>query len=195
MPLMKVLSATQLNSVDLYTIQNEPITSIDLMERAALACSKWIESKYSKSTSIAVFCGQGNNGGDGLAIARLLIKSGYQVDTYVIESEGQPTPDFTKNLSRLPDYESITEGGLNQDLNVYTLLIDCLFGSGLNRPVEGFMSDVIKIINESATTKISIDIPSGLFCDSNTSNTGSIVEADTCLTLELPKLALLLPDN
>lgn len=192
---MKILNASQLSNVDQCTIKSEPISSLDLMERAGNACGEYLTTHYAKDHKIAVICGTGNNGGDGLVIARLLRKAGYVLDVFVIENGGQRSKDFEANYLKISDVNSLHDAGNDVDFNVYTLLIDCLFGSGLNRPVVGLHAIIIEQMNASSSQVISIDMPSGLFVEDNHQNTGAIVHCHVCLTLELPKLSLLLPEN
>lgn len=192
---MKILNGSQLKQVDAHTIKTEPITSLQLMEHAGIACSNWIQNSFGLEHTIAIVCGTGNNGGDGLVIARHLIKSGYNVDVFVIDNDGKQSPDFTSNADQLNNIQTLTLQNINVNFDVYTLIIDSIIGSGLNRPIEGLIANVITKINAAIGTIISIDLPSGLLCENNSTNTGPIVKADFCLTLQLPKLALLLPEN
>src|SRR6266853_3275788 len=98
---MKILSTKQICEADAYTIAHEPISSIDLMERAARTCSDWILNHLDKSVSFKIFCGTGNNGGDGLAIARLLGKDVFRVEVYVVRYSNNSSPDFLTNAKRL----------------------------------------------------------------------------------------------
>ena len=98
---MKIFSTDQIREADKYTIHKEPITSIDLMERAATACAKWIVEKFDTQTEFKIICGPGNNGGDGLAIARLLIERKYNVQVFLINDSGKTSADFQLNLERL----------------------------------------------------------------------------------------------
>jgi len=198
---MKILSAEQVAKADAYTIKHEPIKSIDLMERAAKACFDWISSRYDKSQHFTAFCGLGNNGGDGLVIARLLSEKGYKVNVYVVAFSDKPSADFTTNLQRLKKLKrasinTLTEQKHEVDLPGDSVLIDAIFGSGLNRPSRGFTAGIISSINESGLEVISIDIPSGLFVEDNRENeSDGIVRATYTLSLELPKLAFLISDN
>lgn len=199
---MKIFSSAQIREADAYTIANEPIKSIDLMERAASGCYDWIINKFDKSFSYKIFCGVGNNGGDGLVIARKLFESGFDVEVYIARFSEKCSDDFTINYERLKKlngikYSEITGTIFNLPLiNSKQIFIDAIFGSGLSHPVTGFTAGIIKKINQSRATVISIDIPSGLFCDDNSSNTReNIVKAAYTLTFELPKLSFLFPEN
>jgi NAD(P)H-hydrate epimerase len=198
---MKILNAEQIRKADAYTIEHEPIASIDLMERAATKCFDWIAEKIDKTRKIKVICGLGNNGGDGLVIARLLLKSGYDVDVFILRHSEKSSDDFRINEERLAKLKkkNILEITTITDLPAFEsddVIIDAIFGSGLTKPVEGFLTDVIEKINQAKSFVISIDLPSGLFSEDNTSNNlKAIVNADVTLTFQVPKLAFLLPQN
>ena len=194
---MKILSATQIRKADAYTIENEPIASIDLMERAAKAFVEWFDNQFSKSKPIFIYCGTGNNGGDGLAIARLLLKKEYQVSTFIVKLSKSFSPDFTTNLNRLEKLLPVDYVEKPSDIQISAetpIVFDALFGSGLSRPVTGKWGEIIKAINSIEGTKIAIDIASGLSCD-NPFNEGEIVEVDHTVSFQLPKLAFFARDN
>ena len=193
---MKILSASQIRQADAYTIDHEPVASIDLMERASNAFVKWFADRFGKDSTVAVFCGQGNNGGDGLAIARLLIEQHYQVEVFSIR-KGQPSPDFATNEERLLSLtciRDITEVADLTDLKKYDVIIDGIFGSGLSRPPEGLFAEVIALLNHQESTRIAIDIASGLFAD-KTSHGDQIFRPAHTVSFQLPKLAFLMPEN
>lgn len=199
---MKILSAEQIKVCDAFTIKNEPITSIDLMERAAMACIKHIVKNASIDSDFVVFCGKGNNGGDGLAIARFLIKRNYNVKTYVIDHSSSVSDDFTTNLERLKELrpESVfhieKEEDLKQlELTPSTLIIDALFGIGLNKPLSGLIAELVGFINATKLFIISIDIPSGLYADKPNDKEDVIVRSSVTLTFQFPKLSFLMPQN
>ena len=98
---MKIFSASQIKEWDAFTIENEPVSSIELMERAAKACTAWILQNFNHTTSFKIFCGKGNNGGDGLAIARLLIENKFRVSVYIVETNSAGSDDFQNNLQKL----------------------------------------------------------------------------------------------
>jgi NAD(P)H-hydrate epimerase len=196
---MKILSAEEIRQWDQYSIQHEPIASIDLMERAASKCVEWLEENGYVEDHFAIFCGKGNNGGDGLAIARLLAEKKYPVSVYILEFGHKGTEDFQINLARLHQYPEIeirfiqTEENFHR-LNKDEIIIDALFGSGLNRGIEGVTAKLIEHINESGSEIISIDIPSGLFTD--TSSTGNtIIKSKHTLSFQCYKLAMLVAEN
>ncbi|MBS1558033.1 MAG: NAD(P)H-hydrate dehydratase [Bacteroidetes bacterium] len=194
--MLKILSASQIKELDRYTIEHEPVASIDLMERACHAFSNWFAQHIDLSKKIGIVCGTGNNGGDGLGIARLLNEQGYAVSVWVVRGEAPETDDFKINLKRLNPSIRLTEitqlAGQNT-FNTCPVLIDALFGTGLSREPHGIYADVITSLNKSHALKIAVDIPSGLAADKPSA--GEIVRADYTVTFQLPKLASLLPDN
>ena len=196
---MKILNSSQMRQLDAYTIEHEPISSIKLMERAAGKCADWIGKNISPINKIKILCGLGNNGGDGLAIARLLPaqNSEFKISVIVLRHSEKSSDDFRANEERLrKNKKKIFEVTNINELPVFDkddIIIDAIFGSGLSKPVEGFLAEVIRKINTSGATVISIDLPSGLFSDDNSSNNPeTIVKADVTLTFQSPKLAFLL---
>jgi NAD(P)H-hydrate epimerase len=197
MPATKILNAAQIRAIDAYTIQHEPIASIDLMERASQAFVDWFTERFWNVPAVKVFCGLGNNGGDGMAIARLLSQLHFSVDVYVVLYADQTSPDCATNLERLNRQLSprtIRKTEEIPGLQAEDIIIDAIFGSGLSRPVEGLAAAVVEAINASHATVIAVDIPSGLFVDAANTST-AIVRADHTVTFQLPKLAFLLPEN
>jgi NAD(P)H-hydrate epimerase len=197
---MKILTAKQIKEADKYTVENEPVSSVDLMERAANQCVKWIMVNFSTKYTFAIFCGVGNNGGDGLAIARLLDEKGYNVKVYIVEFSEKYSNDFAINLNRLKQtnvkINYLTSKNNKFSLNNSCVIIDAVFGTGLTRPVSGWVKEVVKQINALQNIVISIDIPSGLFPEDNSTNDKeAIIRADEILTFEFVKLAFLLPEN
>jgi NAD(P)H-hydrate epimerase len=196
---MKLFNAAAMQAWDEYTIREEPILSINLMERAATACVEWIIKKYAPSATFQIFCGKGNNGGDGLAIARLLTEKGYQASVNILEFGFKGSPDFQENLARLHLYPSVSICFIQledhiKELKPTDVIIDALFGTGLNRSLEGLSASLVKKINSLSNTIISIDIPSGLFIDKS-SKGNTVIEADYTLTFQNLKLAFLVAEN
>lgn len=198
---MKIFSTEQIRKADAYTIENEPVSSIDLMERAANQLYQWIIKKVDNTHPFKIFVGLGNNGGDGLVLARLLLKKDYLVDVYVIRYSDSSSNDFQVNYKRLADIDKSTliEIKTKKDfpnIEPDDIVVDAIFGSGLTRPVTGFIADAIHFINQSNAVKIAIDIPSGLFADDySDAKKGAIINADYTLSFQFPKLAFLQPDN
>ncbi len=196
---MKILNRQQIREADAYTIQHDPIASIDLMERAAGLFVKRLLKKIKNTRIIHIFCGKGNNGGDGLVAARLLIQKNFSVKTYIVEYSHQSSADFAINFERLKELESAEIIHLDQDsdfplLDAEDTLIDAMWGSGLSRPIEGFACSIIENINNSQAEIIALDIPSGLFCDELNSDP-AIVQADHVISFQSPKLSFFIPEN
>jgi ADP-dependent NAD(P)H-hydrate dehydratase / NAD(P)H-hydrate epimerase len=197
---MKILSSQELRKADQFTIESEPIASIDLMERAAAACFNWLSTKLDLSKrKLHIYCGTGNNGGDGLALARMLFRFGATVHVYCIGDPELGSSDFKTNLQRWKDLSNqfiqLTKA---TDLPIHQpneLIIDALFGTGLTRPTAGLPLQTIEHINSSKNDVISIDLPSGMFSEDNSMNNSSgIINAKHTLTFQSPKLAFLLAD-
>lgn len=198
---MKILALEQIREADRYTIENEPIASADLMERAANALFQWLLPRLRKEQGIHIFCGIGNNGGDGLVLARLLVNQGFDVNTSVVWYGPTGSPDFLINLERLREIKyskvaDISAQTVFPAIESGDLVVDCLFGSGLNKPISGFVSGLVNHINDSGAFVVSVDMPSGLFADKDSDAAHNhIIQADYTLTFEFAKLALLLPEN
>ncbi|MBO4800286.1 MAG: NAD(P)H-hydrate dehydratase [Bacteroidaceae bacterium] len=199
---MKILTGGQFRELDLYTIQNEPVASLELMERASRAVADEILRRWSDpSQRVFVFSGPGGNGGDGLAVARLLAEAGREVTAYLFNVKGTLNPDCEQNRDRLLQTEGATLVEVTQELvfpelRADDLVIDALFGTGLSKPLSGGFALVAKRMNQSQATIISIDVPSGLMCEDNTYNdTSNIIRASATLSIQLPKLAFLYPEN
>ena len=197
--MQKIFSASQIRSADAYTIQHEPIPSLDLMERAATACYRWICANLPNAHKVAVVCGTGNNGGDGLAIARMLCHD-REVAVFVLDSEKR-SPDFAANLERLQkcDKVRICLLSANDALSLphdTELLIDAVFGTGLTRIAEGRYADALKVMNaHKSSIHLAIDMPSGLFADKATPADSAVFEADITLTFQFAKMAFLFAEN
>ncbi len=199
---MKIFTSAQIHELDKYTIEHEPITSLNLMERAAKALTRAIEEEWSNRTPVVVFAGPGNNGGDALAVARLLSEDGYQVSVYLFNIHNKLSADCATNKKRLVEDKRVkqfTEITVNFDppqLEAGMLVIDGLFGSGLNKPLAGGFAAMVKYINQSAAKVVSIDIPTGLMTEDNTYNIqANIIHADLTLTLQQKKLSMMMADN
>lgn len=187
---MKILDVNQLRKLDTYTIEHEPIKSADLMERAARAFVERFISLLPTPKTVLVCCGTGNNGGDGLAVARLLSEKGYDTEVVIAGDPEKSSPDFAANLQKLPIPYTL----FGADLPPAEVIIDALFGSGLSRPVAGLHAEVVERINGAEAVKVAVDIPSGLFAD-KVSGGQHIVRADFTITFQLPKLAFMLPQS
>lgn len=196
---MKILSAEQIRAIDAATIQNEPVSSLELMERAAMACFRRLIQLLDAENDIVVFCGMGNNGGDGLAIARLLISHGYRCQAFVLRHAEKFSADAEPNYQQLKEHfpGHVFDVNTADDLPApkKAVAIDALLGTGLNKPVDGLLAAGIAHMNRYYDQIISIDVPSGLFIDSATPNHDLAVHSTLTLTFQLPKLAFLWAGN
>lgn len=200
--MIPILTAEQIRKADAYSIANEPISSIDLMERAAQACTDRLTRLFPLATQPAfvVLCGPGNNGGDGMAIARLLFGAGHAVRVIACPGERPFSPDAAANRARLTklalEVVELQVGSPLSGIRENEVVVDALFGTGLDRPLTGWNKDLVVALNSLPNVVVSVDMPSGLFAEDNSANdTKAIVQADVVLTFEVPKLALLLPEN
>lgn len=199
---MKIFTATQIRELDRFTIEHEPIKSVDLMERAARALTWTISETWSNEVPFVVFAGPGNNGGDALAVARMLAEKGYKLSVYLFNISNKLSEDCAINRQRIVDnnrIKSFTEVKDEFDpprLEKGTVIIDGMFGSGLNKPLAGGFASLVRYINKSQAEVVSIDMPSGLMAEDNTYNIGTnIIQADLTLTLQHKKLAFLFAEN
>lgn len=199
--MLKIFATEKIKDLDQYTILHEPISSADLVERAATAFTHEFCRRYSKQNRIVIFAGQGNNGADALAVARLLTEEGYKVETVLFNPTEHLSYDCELNKQRLLSLDKIEFTEVITDfrppvLGKNDIIIDGLFGSGINRPLTGGFAAVVQYINQSEATVVSIDIPSGLFGEDNRmNNPEAVIRANLTLTFQFPKLAFLLAEN
>ena len=200
---MKIFSSAQIKQIDAYTIENEPVASVDLMERAANELFVWISKRFKKKTQFLFLIGPGNNGGDGWALARILFHYGYEnIRLYLLDISDKLSPDSEINRTRLMEETDIkikkvqSEDGFPY-ISEDDVVIDALFGTGLSRPLEGASAKLVDYLNNSPKRRvISVDIPSGLWGEDNSTNTqGKIVQADITLCFEFPKLSFFFSEN
>jgi NAD(P)H-hydrate epimerase len=191
---MKIFRAEQVREIDAYTIKNEPIRSIDLMERAAMRLTGWYVRHYHTDRKVVVFAGPGNNGGDALAMARMLAERQFRVECFLLRF-GKLSEDCYINLGRLKEqarvklYE-IDDQDLLPEIAKEDVVVDGIFGSGLSRSVTGLPASVIRHINKKAGTVIAIDIPSGLFGEDNSGNDyNHVIHATHTITFQFPFLS------
>lgn len=196
---MKLFTAAQIRDWDSYTIAQEPIASIDLMERAAIACTEWLETRFPEQRQYSIFCGKGNNGGDGLAIARLLLAREHTVLVYILDSANEGSYDFQLNLERLDRQQPgiIHFIAAPEELPLVatdSIIIDAILGTGINRPSTGFTVTLFQYLNSLTNIIIAIDIPSGLYADEPGEH-NPVIEADHTLSFEVYKRGLLMAEN
>ncbi|MCW3084222.1 MAG: carbohydrate kinase, YjeF related protein [Bacteroidetes bacterium] len=201
---MKIFSIPQISEADAYTIAQEPVAPIDLMERAAIACTNWITERYDTNIHFKILCGLGNNGGDGLAIARLLAERGYTTEAFIINYSEKRSADFITNYERL---KALQKNNVIQEIHsaeafqqTFTItpqsvVIDAVFGSGLNKPLEGLVAQVISHVNKLHAHVIAVDVPSGLFGDEQNAPSDEIMIAEYTLSFQFPKLSFMLPET
>jgi hydroxyethylthiazole kinase-like uncharacterized protein yjeF len=195
---MKILSPAQIKRVETQTITLQDIDLIHLMERSANAVLNWLKARLDVSkNSFVLICGIGNNGGDGLALARLLWEEKATVKIY-LQKNNSYSLDNLSNQKRLKDlkipidyYDETTQ----LEFIPHSIIIDAIFGYGLNRPIGEEWKPIISQINQAPNTVVSVDVPSGLFCDQINSDENPIVESEVTLTFQTPKLSLFLPEN
>jgi len=192
----KILTAQQTREADRYTIEYEPISSPDLMERAGRSCAEKLKELFSPTQTLKLFCGIGNNGGDGLVIARYVANYFKKVSVYIVYFSDTTSADFDLNLKRLKNTTHcrilhIHTAHEFPEIKPTDILVDAIFGSGLNKPVQGFSAQIIQKMNMSKVPIIAIDMPSGLFAEDNTENQGAIIQASDTLTIGSMKLTLL----
>jgi len=197
---MKIFRAEQVREIDAYTIQNEPVASEDLMERAALRLTGWYVRHFHIDQKVLVFAGPGNNGGDALAMARQLAERQFKVHCFLLNF-GKISADCALNKQRLMDQDLVLFRFLGEDDPLPTIanedvVVDGIFGSGLSRKAEGFPAKVIAHINQHSGTVVSIDIPSGLFGEDNTGNDyARVIKASYTLTFQFPFLSFFFREN
>lgn len=198
---MKILDTEQVRKADAYTIQNEPVRSVDLMERAAIQLFHEFTSLYPNIEKVVVYAGPGNNGGDGIALSRMLAENNYPLDLYILDLGKGLSSDAAENLRRLPDLVWLNTYMIKEDEELYfpdaeCIIVDALFGSGLTRPLTGLPAQLVRYINTFPNDLLAIDIPSGLFGDDNSENPmNAVIRAKTTLSLHCPKLAFMMPEN
>lgn len=197
---MKIFSVAQIRACDEQTIKTEGISSIDLMERAALRCVIWITENMPHEHLFVVLCGPGNNGGDGLAIARLLHQRKVGVKAFLLQSSATLSADCASNLTRLqhidPELVQVLQPGtFITGIPAHIVVIDAILGTGVNRPVVGWIADFIQQVNNLPNRKIAIDIPSGLQCDTIPDAEDTILKAQDTLSFQFYKRVYLHPES
>lgn len=198
---MKIPASYQIKAIDAYTIEHEPVSSIELMKRAAGTVADWITTHAPASVTIKVMAGNGNNGGDALVVAMLLAEAGFNVECFLFNYSQKLSADcaFLKTeIEKRNDlrFLEVTDPGFRPDIREDDRVIDGLFGTGLNRPLEEPFVSLIRHINNSGATVVSIDIPSGLFGEDNRQNNPeNCIHAAYTLSFQFPKLAFLFPEN
>jgi NAD(P)H-hydrate epimerase len=207
---IKILSARQIKEADHYTIEHEPISSIDLMERAATTL-RFHPLLASPDLTYYIFCGPGNNGGDGLALARLMLHDNYShVFIFILADSEKYSEEFKVNEKRLKKIKAANITYLKSADDIVSgkyfernptnrnsfkpVIIDALFGSGLNKPLNGLAATLINYLNsQPGVIRIAIDIPSGMYADKSAD--GVVFKADHTITFQQSKLSFFFPEN
>jgi len=198
---MKILTSRQIRQADAYTIEHEPIASVDLMERAAVTLYKTFKSSFALGSSVSIFCGPGNNGGDGIALARMLTVDDYLINLYLLDTGKGLSRDAKANCDRLPQCTNLQMLWLKENspfpqIGEKEIVVDALFGTGLTRALTGWFAGLVEKLNRLSNTMISIDIPSGLNADKDVqAQTDCIIHADQTWTFQSPKLVFFAKEN
>lgn len=197
---MPLLVSKQIREADAYTIAHEPISSINLMERASKAFVGWFINHFpDKHQTIAVYCGTGNNGGDGLAIVRILCDHGYcNIDVKICGFSDRASDDFKANFKRLKATEVVIKelkNGLKLPVEKAEIIIDAMLGSGLNKPLEGDYKTLVEYLNKLDKTIVAVDVPTGFYTDGEMPTGATVLKADLVITFQQPKLNFLLPES
>lgn len=197
---MKIFSAQQIYEADKFTIKKQQISSNELMERVAIQIFNWLHMRLQGApVKIQLFCGIGNNGGDGIAVARHLQEHGYNIEVHIVNYSEKRSPDFLVNLDRLKDRKIwpnfISSATELPEISKDNIVIDAIFGIGLNRKPDAWVGKLIKHINTSQAFILAVDLPSGLFTKKATKNTESVIKANYVLSFQTPKLIFFLPET
>jgi ADP-dependent NAD(P)H-hydrate dehydratase / NAD(P)H-hydrate epimerase len=197
--MLPLLTSSQIREADAYTIANEPISSVNLMERAAKAFVGWFVNHFpDKKQAISIYCGTGNNGGDGLAIARILHGHHYKtVNIKITRFSDKASDDFNVNLKKLQSTISVTEikPGDNFPDEDGVIIIDAMLGSGLNKPLHGDYQKLVKHLNTLEKTVVAVDIPTGFFAEGDINLDSTVLKAQLVITFQQPKINFLLPES
>ncbi len=194
---MKILSAIQIKSCDIATTESG-ISSLNLMERAAAKCVEWTEMNFKTTNRFLIFCGTGNNGGDGLTMARMFYEKGFDVEVYIDRANLNFKADTEINFRKIKKISGIEIkdfGDFSKTIKEKTVLIDALFGYGLNRKLSGKVKNLVETLNQTTLPKVSIDIPTGLFADKVIEKDSVVFKADFTLTFQFYKRSFLHPET
>ena len=198
---MKIFSAAQLHEADKVTTEKHGITPLDLMERAGTQIFNWLHQRMQGAqVPVHIFCGIGNNGGDGLVVGRLLIEHGYKVHIYVANFTDKRSKCFLINYDRIKETTKnwphlMTSEADFPEIYPDDVIIDAIFGIGLNRAPEGWVKSLIQYLNQQRAFKLAIDIPSGLHANMPVADRDAVIRANHTLTFQAPKLAFFLPES
>ena len=197
---MKIFSGKQIYEADAFTIEKQEISSFALMERAAGQLFQWLHQRMQGAqVKIHLFCGIGNNGGDGIALARHLWEHGYNFDTYVLNYSEKRSQDFLLNLDRLKERKIwpnfLNKGATLPEIHPDDIIIDAIFGIGLNRPPDPWVGEIIQYLNAQGAFILSVDVPSGLYLDRAMEQPEFAIRSNFVLSFQAPKLIFFLPET
>ena len=198
---MKIFSATQLKEADQITLEKQGISSLELMERAATLVYEEIDRRLQGAhIPVKIFCGIGNNGGDGLVVGRLLLEQGYDVSFYIVNYSDHRSKDFLANYDRVKNQTTKWPALLRSEedfpeIKKGDFVVDAIFGVGLNRPLVPWVANLVKHINASEAFVLAIDLPSGLMADQPTEDQEAIIKAGYTITFQSPKMSFFLPET
>lgn len=198
---MKILSKEQIYKGDIVSAQKQNITSTELMERAGTQIFNWLHIRMQGAqVPIRIFCGIGNNGGDGLVIARHLINHGYNVFTYVVNFSDNRSKDFLINYDRIKTVTTnwpilLTCEEEFPEIDKDDIIVDAVFGIGLNRAAVDWVKNLFIHFKNSKAFTLSVDMPSGLYADKTPEDENGVVWANHTLSFATPKLVFFLPDT
>ncbi|MCC8088764.1 MAG: NAD(P)H-hydrate dehydratase [Rikenellaceae bacterium] len=191
---MKILTGNNIREADFYTMRNEPVSSLDLMERASQRIADYISDKFPKRTEFVIFAGKGNNGGDGLVVARILSLKRYKCRIITLFDRTECSEEYQSNYRILPEEIAVEKFTGDNILNRHAVVIDAILGTGVKRIVSTPVKEAVEFINRRQNTVISIDMPSGMTTEFGNKDR-AVVKSDITLTLQFPKLSLLLPEG
>lgn len=198
---MKIFSKEQIYEGDQLTAKKQNITSTELMERAGMQIFNWLHIRMQGAqVPIHIFCGIGNNGGDGLVIARHLFTHGYNVNTYIVNYSDKRSNDFLANYDRIKQTTKSWPKMMNgegdfPDIHKDDIIVDAIFGIGLNRPASEWVQKLFVHFRNSGAFTLSVDIPSGVYTDKAPEDENGVVWANYTLSFQSPKLIFFLPET
>jgi len=196
---MKVFSTAQLYEADKITAEKQEVTHNELIERAGTQIFNWFHQRLQGApVPVHVFCGIGDNGSSGLVVARLLVENGYNVKTYIVNYSSKRSKDFLVNYDRIKNVTKdwpllMTSENDFPAMTPNDIIIDAMFGIGINRTPDGWVKTLIQYMNAQPCFKLAIDVPSGMFADAPIEDIETVVKANHTLTFQAPKLAFFLP--
>ena len=197
---MKIFSAEQIYAADKFTIEKQQISSDELMERSAVQIFNWIHKRMQGApVKIHLFCGIGNNGGDGIALARHLFEHGYNIATYVVNYSKTRSKDFLINLERLKERklwpEFLDSDCKFPEIGRDDIIVDAIFGIGLNREPDTWVVKLMDHLHKTEAFILSVDIPSGLFTNRLPADKNAVIKSNFVLSFQAPKLVFFLPET